>query len=61
MTNVFFAADIGAAILAAATHPATLIWASGCAAAALGIWLRVALPQMEDDADLTIAMVGSCM
>lgn len=61
MTSAFLATDIGAAILAAATHPATVMWASGWVAAALGIWLRVALPPTEDDADFVIALAGSCM
>ena len=61
MISAFSATYIGTAILAAATHPATLMWASGWVAAALGVWLRAALPPTEHDADLTIAMASSCM
>lgn len=54
--------DIVAALQALATDPVTLLWASGWAAAALGFWLRAALPPLpEDDTDLAVALAFCAM
>jgi hypothetical protein len=55
-----FTSELVAPILAVATDPVTMLWATSWVAAALGLWLRAVLPPTEDEA-LALALAGSMM
>lgn len=52
--------DIVTTLLALATDPVALMWASGWVAAALGFWLRATLPPEPEDGSDTALTLAFC-
>lgn len=59
MTHAFTPA-CAASVLALATDPVVILWATGWLAAALGMWLRATLPPVEDE-EVAVIMAGFIM
>jgi len=55
-----FTPACAAPVLALATDPVVILWATGWLAAAFGMWLRATLPPVEDE-EVTAILAGFTM